>query len=155
MPIRFLLLWLVAGCLLAQAPDAKAFRIHRNALTVDTHADIPTIMAEQPGYDIGQRHDAQATDTKIDLPRMEEGGMDAMFFVVYLGQGARTPEGYAQARQEATKLFDLIHDIPKKTPERPNWLLRPPTRTGSPKPANGPSSSAWKMAGRWAKTSRC
>jgi membrane dipeptidase len=127
MPNRFLLLWLVAGCLpaMAQAPDAKSVRIHRNALTVDAHADIPTVMAEQPGYDIGQRHDARATNTKIDLPRMEEGGMDAMFFVVYVGQGPRTPEGYAQARQEATKLFDLIRAIPKQYPEKAGLAATP------------------------------
>jgi membrane dipeptidase len=128
MPNRFmLLLWLVTGCLpaLAQAPDARALRIHRNALTVDSHADIPTIMAEQPGYDIGQRHDARATNTKIDLPRMEEGGMDAMFFVVYVGQGLRTPEGYAQARQEVTQLFDLIHGIPKKHPGKAELATTP------------------------------
>jgi membrane dipeptidase len=128
MPNRFpLLLWLLAGCLpaLAQAPGDKALRIHRNALTVDTHADIPTIMAEQPGYDIGQRHDARATGTKIDLPRMEEGGMDAMFFVVYVGQGPRTPAGYAQAKAEATKLFDLIHAIPKKYPGKAELATTP------------------------------
>jgi membrane dipeptidase len=128
MPNRLLLLlWLAAGCLpaRAQAPDAKAGRIHRNALTVDTHADIPTVMAEQPGYDIGQPHDARATHTKIDLPRMEQGGMDAMFFVVYVGQGPRTPEGYAAARQEAAKLFDLIHAIPKKYPDRAGLVTTP------------------------------
>ena len=128
MPNRLLLLlWLAAGCLpaRAQAPDAKALRIHRNALTVDTHADIPTIMAEQPGYDIGQPHDARATHTKIDLPRMEQGGMDAMFFVVYVGQGPRTPQGYAAARQEAARLFDLIHAIPKKYPDRAGLATTP------------------------------
>ncbi|MBD0254402.1 MAG: dipeptidase [Cytophagales bacterium] len=122
-----LLLWLLAGCLpaLAQAPADKALRIHRNALTVDSHADIPTVMAEKPGYDVGQRHDARATGTKIDLARMEEGGMDAMFFVVYVGQGPRTPEGYAQAKEEAAKLFDLIHAIPKKYPARAELATTP------------------------------
>jgi membrane dipeptidase len=45
--------------------------------------------------------------------------------VVYVGQGPRTPEGYAQAKAEATKLFDLIHAIPRQYPEKAELATTP------------------------------
>lgn len=124
---HFRCLLFVLACLpaVAQSVEEKARRLHEKALTVDTHADIPTVLLEQPGYDISQPHDAHATGTKIDIPRMEMGGMDAMFFVVYVGQGPRTPEGYAAAKQEATKLFDLIHGLTRKYPEKAELATTP------------------------------
>ena len=40
---------------------------------------------------------------------MEEGGLDAGFFVVYVGQTARTPENEAQAQADAMTKFEAIH----------------------------------------------
>ncbi|MBC7922748.1 MAG: membrane dipeptidase [Ferruginibacter sp.] len=86
----------------------QARKIHEKALTVDTHGDVPTYMVSHADFDLSQRHDARETGSRIDFPRMKQGGLDAMFFAVYLGQGPRTPEGYVQAREKALKLFDII-----------------------------------------------
>ncbi|MFW6331493.1 MAG: membrane dipeptidase [Gemmatimonadota bacterium] len=51
----------------------------------------------------------EETERQADVPKLEEGGVDATFFVVYVGQGERTPEGYADARQTALDRFDAIH----------------------------------------------
>ena len=40
---------------------------------------------------------------------MREGGLDAAFFIVYVGQTERTPENYARARADAMTKFDAIH----------------------------------------------
>ena len=40
---------------------------------------------------------------------MEAGGLDAAFFVVYVGQTERTPENYEQAKADAMTKFDAIH----------------------------------------------
>ena len=83
----------------------KADKIHARAYTVDTHADVPINMMEMPGFDIGVKHDYMVDGTQIDFPRMKEGGMDAMFFAVYLAQGKRTPEGNALAKEKALKVI--------------------------------------------------
>lgn len=95
------------------AIKAKADRIHQSVLTLDTHGDLPYFMSSRPDFDISKRHDPYITGSRIDLPRMKEGGLDAMFFAVYLGQGARTPEGYAEAKKGALDQFALIHRIVK------------------------------------------
>ena len=39
--------------------------------------------------------------SQVDLPRMDEGGLDGGFLVIYTPQGALTPEGYRTARDAA------------------------------------------------------
>src|SRR5690554_6256784 len=92
---------------------AKADRIHQAVLTLDTHGDLPYFMISRPDFDISQEHDPYETGSRIDLPRMKKGGLDAMFFAVYEGQGPRTPEGYEQAKNGALDQFALIHKIVK------------------------------------------
>jgi hypothetical protein len=33
---------------------------------------------------------------RVDLGKMKRGGLDAAFFVIFVEQGPRTPEGYAR-----------------------------------------------------------
>ena len=82
-------------------------RIHRQVLTVDTHTDTPLNLRDST-YDIGNRHDPDSSYSRIDLPRMKEGNMDAAFFAIYIGQRERTPQGHRQAHQTAMSLFDDI-----------------------------------------------
>ncbi len=49
------------------------------------------------GWDFGARHDRIADRSQCDLPRMIEGGIDALGFAVYVTQAARTPNGFALA----------------------------------------------------------
>ena len=81
----------------------RARAIHERVLTIDTHDDIPLNFATAQ-VDPGVRGPRQ-----VDLPKMEEGGLDVGFFVVYVGQTARTPENYAQAQTDALLKFDAIH----------------------------------------------
>lgn len=100
-----------------EALKAEAREIHDRVLTVDTHSDTPSLMLRK-GWDIGERHEpGQRRSGKIDLPRMAEGGLDAEFFVAYVGQGERTPEGYARARERANLLLGAIHKMAKDYPQ--------------------------------------
>jgi membrane dipeptidase len=85
--------------------DAVARGIHARVLTVDTHDDIPFDFAT-PTVDPGVRGGRQ-----VDLPRMREGGLDVAFFVVYVGQGANTAEGFEDAYAQAITKFDAIHRL--------------------------------------------
>jgi membrane dipeptidase len=89
--------------------------LHDRILTLDTHADAPTMM-QKPGFDVGVMHDTKIDGSQIDFPRMKQGGMDAMFFAVYTSQGPRTPEGHAEAKRNALHQFELIHQALKKYP---------------------------------------
>lgn len=99
------------------AIKAKADRIHEKALTLDTHGDLPNYMISRPNFDISATNDAYATGSRIDLPRMKKGGLDAIFVAVYLGQGPRDAAGYADAKKRALAQFDLVHNIAKKHPD--------------------------------------
>lgn len=82
--------------------DALAREIHARVITIDTHVDIPGNYAT-PEVDPGVRGRFQ-----VDLPKMEEGGLDAGFFIVYVGQGERTTEGFATANRQAEQKFSGI-----------------------------------------------
>jgi len=44
---------------------------------------------------------------------MKEGGLDAVFFAVFVSQRARTPEGNNEAKERALRTFDAIHEAIK------------------------------------------
>jgi len=77
--------------------------IHDRVQALDTHVDIPFNYATEE-VDPGKRGEFQ-----VDLPKMEEGGLDAAFFIVYVGQTARTEANYAKAKADAITKFDAIH----------------------------------------------
>src|SRR4030095_10562788 len=62
-------------------------------------------------WDFGVRHRYDWDLTQVDLPRMEEGGLDGGFFVVYTGQGALTPGGFRDARDTALGRLSAIRRV--------------------------------------------
>ncbi|MDX1315487.1 MAG: dipeptidase, partial [Eudoraea sp.] len=50
-------------------------------------------------------------DTQVNLPKMEDGGLDVAWFIVYTGQDSLTPSGYAKAKENAMAKFDAIHRL--------------------------------------------
>jgi membrane dipeptidase len=98
---------------LAQAPaDAaliqKARAIHDRVIALDTHDDInPTNFTLERNY-------TQDLPTQVNLPKMTKGGLDAAFFIVYVGQGQLTPEGYDNAYKQAIAKFDAVHSLTEK-----------------------------------------
>lgn len=96
--------------------QAKARAIHDKVLTVDTHCDTSSRLLDK-NWDIGVRHEpGKRSSGMIDLPRMVEGGLDAEFFAVFVGQGERTEEGHAKAKDIALKELEAIHLMCQKYP---------------------------------------
>ena len=81
----------------------RAREIHARVVTIDSHVDIPLDFATF-NVDPGRRGDQQ-----VDLPKMRAGGLDAAFFIVYVGQTERTPANYARAQADAMTKFEAIH----------------------------------------------
>jgi membrane dipeptidase len=69
------------------------------------------------GYNIAQRNDPYNRGGKLDYPRMVEGGLDAAFFAVFVGQGLRNPDAYDIAMERALNIFDMIHRAVDENPE--------------------------------------
>ena len=85
----------------------RARGIHERVITIDTHVDIPPNFATS-AYDPmkpGPR------GQQVHIPTMIEGGLDATFIIVFVGQGPRTPSGYARALADAFIKFAAIHKV--------------------------------------------
>jgi membrane dipeptidase len=93
----------------------RADKIHNSILTLDSHCDTPLTILHG-NIDMGIRNDTRETRTKIDFPRMKEGGLDASFFAVFLGQGNRNEAGNKKAKADALKIFSAIFEAVKKYP---------------------------------------
>jgi membrane dipeptidase len=92
---------------------AKARAIHERVLTIDTHSDIPFNFATS------EFMPADAAEAQVTLTNMKAGGLDASFFIVYVGQQIRTPENYLKAKADAFTKFDAIHRMTDQLyPER-------------------------------------
>ncbi|MBT3709335.1 MAG: membrane dipeptidase [Gammaproteobacteria bacterium] len=84
---------------------ARALAIHDRVLTMDTHADTPLRMIE-PGFDMSVRHDPNESGSKVDYPRMIEGGLDSIFFATFVAQNIRDDEGDSRAKALAMQMID-------------------------------------------------
>ncbi len=108
----------LAAGLSAQSADdpalvAKARAIHDRVIALDTHNDI------NPRDFTNERNYTQRLENQVNLPKMAEGGLDASFFIVYVGQGPLTPEGYDRAYTQAIEKFDAIHRLTREiAPDR-------------------------------------
>ncbi len=102
----------------------KASEIHRSVLTLDSHTDTPLQLGRE-GFDIGRRNDPHNRGGKLDFPRMEEGGLDAAFFAVFLGQGQRNPEAYQNAMERADRIFEMVHTMLKENDDFAELALTP------------------------------
>ena len=103
-----------AGCSQQQITEQQIIRkakvIHKKALTLDTHVDIP-----------GAQYATEALDPGIDNPRlkcdlvkMNKGGVDGVFLAVFVGQKKRDTEGYKNAYESAMVKFEAIHRLTEK-----------------------------------------
>jgi len=86
----------------------KARAIHERVIALDTHNDI------EPDNFTRQKNYTQRLNTQVNIPKMMEGGLDASFFIIYVGQRPLTPEGYDAAYKEAVAKFDAVHHLTKE-----------------------------------------
>ena len=82
-------------------------------ITIDTHVDIPFDYMHEQRFDVGK-----ATPLLVDLGKMERGGLNAAFFVVWVPQHALDAAGYAKAVEQATQKYDAIGRMLMHYPDR-------------------------------------
>lgn len=88
--------------------EETAAEIHQNVLTVDTHTDTPWALLSGD-FDLSERHDYKKDRSRVDFPRMKEGGLDAVFMASFVGQSDRDENGYEIAFNKAMQQIDSIH----------------------------------------------
>ncbi len=69
-----------------QSVEEKARAIHEKVIVLDTHHDFRLAnFSKQKNY-------TMRLNTRVNLPKMTEGGMDVSWLVVYTGQGPLTEQ---------------------------------------------------------------
>src|SRR6185295_10594281 len=90
---------------------AKARGIHDRVIALDTHNDIN---ANNFQFSLNYTQDL---GNQVNLPKMKKGGLDASFFIVYVGQSSAADafeaEGYRRAYDAAIEKFEAIHRLTK------------------------------------------
>jgi membrane dipeptidase len=90
----------------------QASSVHERAIVVDTHADTTQRLVFDPKFDIGTRH----KEGNIDVPRMKEGGLDAVLFSIWVPSDVTGPIAVKRA-------FDQIDAVREAVRTHPNDFL--------------------------------
>lgn len=108
---------LMVGGLLAglngfcEGKDGLAMEIHKRVITIDTHCDTPMGLI-QGDLDVGKKNNAPGS--RVDFPRMEEGGLDAIFFAAFTSQRPRTEENTQKAYELANQMIEKTYEVCEK-----------------------------------------
>src|SRR5918995_5367773 len=91
----------------------KALQIQRQAIVVDTHNDILSMMTDD-NYDLGV---SSVGKYHTDLARMKQGGLTAEFFSVYVDRKYATEGGSAR------RALDMIDYVYRAVEQHPRELM--------------------------------
>jgi len=113
--VGFLLFCLALGAILpfltvtAQSDvSQKAHDLHFSSIVVDTHDDTTQRLLD-PKFDLGVRY----TGGSIDIPRMREGGLSAIFFSIWISGTITGPEAVKRAMDQ----IDVVRELPVRYPK--------------------------------------
>jgi len=107
-------LWVATGGLLVAGVksgdiSARAKKLHFSSIVVDTHDDTTQRFLDGK-FDIAERHD----DGSIDLPRMREGGLDAIFFSIWIPSKVTGTEAVNRAIEQIEAVREEVLNHPKE-----------------------------------------
>jgi membrane dipeptidase len=94
------------------AVSARAKQLHDRAIVIDSHDDTTQRLLFDKTFDISVRH----KDGNIDVPRMREGGLDALFFSIWVPSDVTGPPAVKRA-------LDLIDCVREAARLHPNDLM--------------------------------
>ena len=91
------------------SPRAK--QLHNRAIVIDSHDDTTQRLLSDKTFDISKRN----KNGNIDVPRMREGGLDALFFSIWVPSDLTGPPAVKKA-------MDLIDSVREAVRLHPNDL---------------------------------
>ena len=101
----------------AAEPVSEFETKHQALMILDTHLDTPANLV-RPGFNIMERHDTVKDGSQVDFPRMEEGGLDGGFWVVYTPQGPLDEASYRLTRDVAILRAVAVHEMVAANPDK-------------------------------------
>ncbi|HZM59564.1 MAG TPA: membrane dipeptidase, partial [Vicinamibacterales bacterium] len=88
--------------------SSRARQLHDRAIVIDTHVDTTQRLIFEPSFQLASRH----RDGSIDVPRMRDGGLDAIFFSIWMDGSITGPPAVAAA----LKQIEAVHDAVSRQP---------------------------------------
>lgn len=88
----------------------RAKAVHKRSFIIDSHCDTPMKFTDD--FDLGKR----TSFTKIDLPKMQEGMVDAVFMVAYLKQEDRNETASRLPPKRQSTFFTKLRNRWSGTP---------------------------------------
>ena len=98
----------MASLLAGDSISERARKLHFSSIVVDTHDDTTQRLLDEK-FDLGARH----SDGSIDIPRMREGGLGAIFFSIWMSSKTTGPE----AVQKSLDQIDAVREQVRKHPK--------------------------------------
>ena len=101
----------LADAVVAQPQDAVSARakaLHDRAIVVDTHDDTTQRFIWEKNFNIAVRN----KDGNIDIPRMRDGGMDAIFFSIWMSGDVTGPTAVKQALDQIDAVREVVRTHP-------------------------------------------
>jgi membrane dipeptidase len=89
----------------------RARRLHFSSIVLDTHDDTTQRLLAK-GFELGERH----PDGHVDIPRMREGGMNAIFFSIWI-------DGRTLGPPAVQKALDQVAAVKENVERHPGDLL--------------------------------
>jgi len=86
----------------------KARKLHFSSIVVDTHDDTTQLLLD-PKFDLGERHSSGS----IDIPRMREGGLGAIFFSIWIPSKVTGPIAVQKALEQIDAVREQVRAHPK------------------------------------------
>src|ERR1700689_5318663 len=88
---------------------ARAHKLHFSTYVIDTHDDTTQRFLSKSSFDLSKRY----TDGSIDIPRMREGGMNGIFFSIWIDGKTMGPEAIRQALDQIDLVRTNVAKFPK------------------------------------------
>lgn len=87
----------------SDAISATARKLHFSSIVIDTHDDTTQRFLD-PHFDLGARH----SDGNIDIPRMRDGGLSAIFFSIWIDGKIMGPPAVQKALDQIDAVRELV-----------------------------------------------
>jgi len=98
---------LVAGAMKADGISDRAKKVHFSSIVVDTHDDTTQRLVDGK-FDIGRRD----TNGSIDIPRMKEGNLSAIFFSIWMSSKITGHDAVKRALDQIDSVREQIRKHP-------------------------------------------
>src|SRR5256885_11158052 len=92
----------------ADSVSPRAKQLHDRAIVVDSHDDTTQRLIFDKAFDIGKRN----PNGNIDTPRMREGGLDALFFSIWVPSEVTGPTAVKRALDQIDAVREAVRRHP-------------------------------------------